>query len=939
VYGDLQSSVASPSDANGGALFGRHAERASVERALTDARLGSSRVMVVRGEPGIGKTALLRHAAERARSQGMEVLFARGIESEAEVPFGGLLELLRPALDELERIPAAQAEALRSALDLGPTVERGRFVIGAATLNLLAARSERCPLFVGVDDAHWLDDSSLTAVLFAARRLLADPVLVMFAARPGEARALETARLPELNLAGVDDRTAAEIVARHAVSPPAPGVVDRLARATGGNPLALAELAATAGELDSIPPGGPLELETSVEAAYGRRLADLPAEARRALALAAGEESGRLALISAAAGELGLELAALEPGERAGLVSVAYGVLSWRHPLVRSAAYRAVTPDERRAMHAALARALPHDAEADRRAWHLAAAALGPDEEVAATLEAAARRARSRSAYAAAATAAERAAQLTPADEPRTRRLFAAAEAAWLGGQADRALRTLEQALAPAPEPALLAEVQHLRAQAVIRAGDVMTGHDLLVAGAEQVATTNPAQAVVMLAEAADACVYAGRPDAMLPTARRAAELLPDDAGEREVFFASLALGTALVFNGEGEEGARQIRRAVAILEASDALSGEPRLLSAAALGPLWLREAETGPALIDRAIESARAEGALGALPFALTLAGRHAATSDGWAMGAALYDEAIRLARETDQAMPLCGALAGLASLKARQGEEEACRAAAGEAIALSERHGLGFLRLWALDALAELELGHGRLEPAIERLQEKRRTLEALGITDPDVSPLPDLIEAVVRSGGATEATDGWDAFARLAQTKGQPWALARLARGRGLLAAPADLERHFSVALRLHAATPDRFEEARTRLCYGERLRRAGRRVQAREQLRAALALFDELAASPWAERARSELLATGERARRRDPSTLDDLTPQELQIGMVLAGGHTTREAATQLFLSPKTVEYHLRNVYRKLGIHSRDELAARLGGPPEANAP
>jgi DNA-binding CsgD family transcriptional regulator len=249
------------------------------------------------------------------------------------------------------------------------------------------------------------------------------------------------------------------------------------------------------------------------------------------------------------------------------------------------------------------------------------------------------------------------------------------------------------------------------------------------------------------------------------------------------------------------------------------------------------------------------------------------------------------------------------------------------------LSDRHGLGQLRMWALDALAELELGHGRLKPAIDRLQEKRRTLEELGITDPDLSPLPELVEAIVRSAGTVEATQGWETFARLAEAKGQPWALARLERSRGLLAGPEELDSHFAEALRLHAATPDRFEEARTRLCYGERLRRAGRRVHAREQLRAALATFDALTAAPWAERARAELLATGERARRRDPGTLDELTPQELQIGIVLAEGRTTREAATRLFLSPKTVEYHLRHVYLKLGVSSRAELSGRLAVP------
>ena len=915
-------------------LAGRVRERAELERAVTDARLGSSRVLVISGEPGIGKTSLLRYAAELGRSDGMELLTARGIESEAEVPFGGLLELLRPALDELDRIPAAQAEALRSALDLGPTVERDRFVIGAATLNLLSARSERAPLLVLVDDAHWLDDSSLSAILFAARRLLVDPVAVVFAVRSGEASALEAAGLPELPLAGLDAQAAAELVARHAGAQPSE-VVEHLARVTGGNPLALVELAPAATQLEPGPAGTPLELETSVEAAYGRRIAGLPEPSVRALALAAADDSRDLAAVGSAAAELGLSLSDLEPAEQAALVSIAYGALTWRHQLVRAAAYRAVPPVERRAMHAALARALP-DADADRRAWHLAAAALGPDEEVAAALEEAARRARSRSAYAAAASAAERAAKLTPDEAPRARRLFAAAEAAWLGGQAPRALAALEEASALSPEPRLEAQIQHLRAQALIRGGDVMAGHDVLVKAAGLVEELDREQAVVMLAEAAEACVYAGRPQAMLPPARRAHELLADGAGERERFFANLALGTALIYAGEGDEGARLVRDAVAVLEASDMLSSEPRTLSAAALGPLWLREADVGASLIERAIEAARAQGALGALPFALALAGRDAAASDRWAVGRALYEESIALARETDQAMPLCAALCWKASLQARQGEEELSRAAADEALALSRRHGLSFFTVWALDALGELDLGLGRLGPAVERLEEKRRTLAELGISDPDLSPAPELVEASVRGGDVPDVEATLDDFARTAEAKGQPWALARLARARGLLAQAG--EQQFEEALRLHEATPDRFEQGRTRLCYGECLRRAGQRVRAREQLREALEAFDRLGAEPWAERARAELLATGETARRRDPSTLDDLTPQELQVGMLLADGHTTREAAARLFLSPKTVEYHLRNTYRKLGIHSREELASRLGGPPEASA-
>ncbi len=321
------------------------------------------------------------------------------------------------------------------------------------------------------------------------------------------------------------------------------------------------------------------------------------------------------------------------------------------------------------------------------------------------------------------------------------------------------------------------------------------------------------------------------------------------------------------------------------------------------------------------------------------LTLAAREAATTDRWPIGRALYDEAIGLARETDQAMPLCGALAGLASLRGRLGDVAACESAAQEALDLSERHGLGLWRIWALDAQAEAALGHGQLDRAVERLGEKRRTLAELEITDPDLSPVPELAEAQVRGAEVSGLDEAVAAFAEAAHAKGQPWALARLARTRGLLDDGDGFDRHFSDAIELHEATRDRFEEARTRLCHGERLRRAGQRVRAREQLRGALDAFDELGAAPWAERARSELLATGERVRRRDPSTLDDLTPQELQVSLVLTSGHTTREAAAKLFLSPKTVEYHLRNTYRKLGIYSREELAEELSRMDLAHGP
>jgi hypothetical protein len=562
-------------------LLGRAAERARIDRLLGAARLGTSGVMVVGGEPGIGKTALLSYALERAK--GMVVLSARGVESEAEVPFAGLLELLRPALGELEQIPPPQAAALRGALALGPRLESDRFMIGAATLSLLAAYAEQAPLLVTVDDAHWLDDSSVTSLVFAMRRLLAESIAVLLAVRKGEAPAIEGAGLPEHTLGGLDADTAAALVSRHAGRPLPPGTVDRLLRASGGNPLALVELAASGvdwgeGQL----PGG-----TSVERAYQRRIATLSEAARRALLVAATDDSGSFATIEAAAESLGIELSALEEAERAELVSAGYGLLRFRHPLVRAAAYHAAAPAERRAAHRALAAALDETSEGDRRAWHLASAAFGTDEAVAAALERVGDGARQRSAYAASATAFERAAQLTRERTDRARRLFAAGQAAWLSGQPKRATLALEQALGCCSDPLMRAEIEHLRGQVAMRAGTVMAGHDILVAASSEIVASHPGKAVMMLAEAADACVYAAQPQKMLQTAERAWEALPSDAGEREEFFACIALGTALIYNGHGTSGATLVRRALSVLESSDALATDPGVLLSGAIGRL----------------------------------------------------------------------------------------------------------------------------------------------------------------------------------------------------------------------------------------------------------------------------------------------------------------------------------------------------------------
>jgi DNA-binding CsgD family transcriptional regulator len=910
----------------GGMLLGRDRERGAIDRRLENARRGRGSSLALVGEPGIGKTALLDDAAGRA--DGIVVLRARGIESEAQVPFAGLLELLRPALGLLDRIPPPQASALAGALALQPARSHDRFAVGAATLSLIAAYAEQAPLALLLDDVHWLDESTAGALLFAVRRLAADPVAAILVARAGEPSLLDGSGLEVLHLSGLDRNAAAALLAREARGHVDADVADRLYRATAGNPLALIEFAPEAAQLAGAPViEGPLPVSTRLTDAFLRRHGALPERTRRALLLAAASDVGEAAVLARAAALIGADLADLEPAEAAGLIMLSGGRIEFRHPLARSAIYGDAPRGQRREAHRALADALP-DRDADRRAWHLAEAAVGPDDAAASALEQAGARARERSAYAVAAAAFERAARLAPDDGRRAGLLFAAADTSWLAGLADRAVSLLEEAVVCASDPLLLMRIEHLRGHAATRRGPVMEGYAILVRAAAQGRALDPDRAIVMLAEAVNAAFYAGNAVEMLRAADRTADLVSTDPGGAAAFFATIAQGMALVFAGRGDIGAGDIRQAVDIFAASPSMRTDPRLLAWAAMGALWLRQGEWGRALIDRALEAARAASALGVLPFLLTHVALDQATTDRWARAGAGYEEAIGLARETSQHTDLAFALAGLARLEARQGRDDACRAHAAEARALCRELGVHLCEIWTIAALGDLELGLGRPEAALNHYLEQEALLQKLGIGDADLSPAAEMVEAYLRLERPQEAEPRADAFEARARAKGQPWSLARTARCRGLLAAEGAMERDFEEAVRLHAHTPDVFEAARTRLAYGARLRRARKRVRAREELRMALDVFDRLGAAPWSDQARTELSATGETARKRDPSTLNDLTPQELQIGLLLAQGRTTREAAAALFLSPKTIEYHLRNAYRKLGIHSREELAA-----------
>lgn len=900
-------------------LLGRDAERQRIDQVLAGARGARSATLVLVGEAGIGKSALLAYAAEQAG--GMHVLHARGIESEAQIPFASLLELVRPALGRLGRIPQPHAAALEAALALRPAGSYERFAVGAATLGLLAAYAEDSPVAVLIDDAHWLDRPSAEAVLFALRRMLSDRVAAVIAVRDGEKSVFGGADLPTIDIGGLTAEETRSLVPRLSAV-----TAHRLQELTGGNPLAIEELAGVGDDLMIVPADAPVQVPQRVAEAYVSRLKALDPAARRLLCLAAAAGSDDLRRLARAAESLGIEITELTLAERAGLISLRPGRVEFRHPLARSAIYAASDPEERRQAHHALAATLP-DRDRDRRAWHLAAAAIGLDDSASSALEQAGTRSRERSAFATASAAYERAGRLASDPDRAGSMLLQAGEAAWHAGLGERAISLLDEARAASVEPMRRVAIDELIGHIATRRGPIMRGHEILVAAAREASAD---QAVAMLADAAAACFYAGEPVAMLDAARRAQQALPGTASPRARFLTALSTGMAEILGGDAGAGAAAITEAVEVADAFPEIQDDLRLLPWLAVAPLFLRESRTGRGLLEPALQTARSRAALDTLPFVLNLRARDYATTDRWNEAEMGYLEAIELSRETDQRTQLSFGLAGLAWLYARRGRTEDCRRIATEALELSRAVGARLHEVWAMAALGELELGLGNPAAASVWFTDQRVLLDQLGISDPDMSPAAELVDAWTRLGQRSLAGELADGFGAAASAKGQPWSLARAARCRGLLADDGDFDGCFVEALVLHAQTAETFEAARTQLAYGERLRRARNRRGAREQLRAALGTFETLGAEPWAERARTELAASGETLRRRDPDSLDELTPQERRIAQLLADGKTTREAAAALFVSPKTVEYHLRHVYLKLGVRSRSALTAAL---------
>jgi DNA-binding CsgD family transcriptional regulator len=903
-------------------FVGRERERARIDRLLQDARAGRSGALLLYGDAGIGKTALMRWAIGQAT--GMRVLRARGIETESDIPFAGLAELVTPLLDRLDDVPEVQARALRGALALGPATPHDRFTVPAGLLSLLAVAAEEQPVLVAIDDAQWLDEASLEAFLFAGRRLEAEGVAMLGSLREGTAVAgLAVPWLERLHVGPLADEEARGLLDAERL---APSVADRLVSTAAGNPLALLEiprLLSDGQRAGREPLEEPLRPGTGVERAFRRALDALDDDARRALLVAATAHTGRLDVIESALRESGLEVESLTGAEAARLISIEDGDVDFRHPLLRSTAYHAASAAERRAAHGALAAAAPEGSP--ERAWHLAAGAVAPDEAIAAALEAAALDARGRGAHATAARDFGRAAQLTPEDEPRARRLLEAATDATRSGEADRAFALLGEAARLATDPLLAADVQRMTGHVEMRRGSPLVANELLVAEAERVRSRDPRRAAGMFLEASVSHMITGDMHALVATAERA-RALATSADPAVELLATAVIAEAYLALGDTEQGD-------ALLSACEPylLEGDPlaivEVVAMAGHSSVWIEKFDRAQRIFDRLVEAAREASAVSALIYPLAALSHLDFRLGRWAAARAGAAESVELAQDTGQLPLLSHSLAALAHVEAAVGQEEDCRRHVTEGLALVARFQGDATGAYMTAALGLLELGLGRIPEAIAVLEETQRTADRLGMQPSLIMSTPDLVEAYARAGRRDDALALIDVFEARGRKAGGLWPQAATARLRGLLGPDEEMRAHFEAALAVHDRLPMPFERARTLLCLGERLRRARQRADAREPLKEALETFERLGARGWAERTRTELRATGEQQSRRTETAAEQLTPHELQIAVLVAQGMTNREAASALFLSPKTIEYHLGQIYRKLDVRGRAQLA------------
>ncbi|WP_411104842.1 AAA family ATPase [Streptomyces sp. cmx-4-9] len=910
-------------------MQGRDGERERIRGLLAAARGGESGVLLVHGEAGIGKTALLDYAAEQATDG--RVLRVEGIESEMELAFGGLHQLLLPVLDLVQTLPAPQAAALRAVFGMSGDGVRDRFTVGLAVLTLLSGAAAGGPLLCLVDDAQWLDQLSVDLLAFAARRLRAEGVVMLFAVRDGEAGAVVEG-LPQLLLEGLDDGSAAALLEGLP-----PYVADRVIDEARGNPLALIELSAAltpaqrAGQLGPLAlPEASSGLSNRLRDGFTERIRLLPEATRTVLLVAAADDTGDIGTVLRAGAVLGVAVEDLEPAERAGfvLLSGTSGTsgtgVRFRHPLVRYAAYRGAPLGRRIAVHRALAQALGAEGQAHRRAWHLAAASTGPDERVAAELEGVAEWAGSRQAMASASAAYERAAQLSEDPLLHADRLVRAAQRAADAGQDERCAALADRVPLPLADPGVAA--RFARARAVVELGfrRPQTAARILLDSIDSIGCLDSINSV-------DAG-GAGRPDLVEPLlvdAVHAAFAAGDAALMRDIAGRAPGLPVMAVpdrlFGGDVPGALEALRGLVAGGRGADAGVME-RLMTGIYCQLAGDHEAAYGAA--SAAVAHCREQGIGGWLPTTLHLLARTALARGRFEEAAVSAAEALRLAEYHDLAHRAAHLQAVLAALAAVRGQEGEARALAGAALEYARPRGVGRATVDALGALGALELGLGRAQAASEQLtaavREAAHPLFALPL-------LPDLVEAECRAGRPERAEEPARLLAAWAASLGRPGLLALSHRCRALTGSDGMAEEHYTAALALHQ-DGNAYERGRTALLYGEWLRRLRRQVDARGPLRTALEAFEGLGAAPWEARARAELAAAGGETGLsvKEDGLISLLSPQEREVVRLAASGASNREIAGQLFLSPRTVGHHLYRAFPKLGVASRTELAALL---------
>ncbi len=891
-----------------------------LERLLDTARDGHGAVLVVHGEPGVGKTALLEYAVEAAED--FRVVRAAGVDGEMELDYAALQQLCSPILELSERLPDPQHGALGVAFGLTAGQAPSPFLVGLAVLGLLSEAAEQQPLLCVVDDAQWLDSASARALAFVARRLLAERIALAFATR---AMGSGLARLPQLRVEPLGRRDARALLESGLVARLDGSVLERIIAETGGNPLALLELprgltpAQLAGGF-GLPAA--LPLSTGIEQSFTRRLARLPRDARRLMLLAAAEPVGDPALLWRAAQQLGIPETAAHALESEGVLMLD-GAVVFRHPLVRSAVYGAAEPTERREAHRALADATDPQIDPDRRAWHRAQAASVPDEVVAAELERSAARAQARGGFAAAAAFLERAVTLTPTPVRRAQRALAAAQTKFQAGALDDALSLLAMAETGALSDLERARVALLRAQTAFVATRGSNAPPLLLEAARRLATLDPTLARETYLDALSAAMFAGRfagPGGSALEVAQAASAAPPLRAPRGSDLLLDALAT--LFSETYEAAVPILRRAQAAFSTDESAIEQLRWLWLATIASVQLWDDAGWETLSERHVRLARETGALSDLPLALTQRVYMHLLAGELTAAASLVDE---IETATDA---IGGTLApygkvGLAALRGREVE----------AVDLIGRTRTEVTRRGEGIGVSVVDWAQAVLYNGLARYEDARSA--ALRVVDhPDLNPstwvMPEVIEAAVRAGTPELAAETHRRLAEMTRVSGTDWALGLAARSEALFIEDQRAEELYLEAVDRLGRSRMAVDLARAHLLYGEWLRRQRRRKDARKQLRTAHDLFSDFGMEAFGERARVELEATGEHARRRSVDSRGQLTPQEAQISRLVAQGNTNREIAAQLFISPSTVEYHLRKAFRKLGVKSRTQLARRM---------